>query len=125
MHKMGYEDVSEKGAHFMKLKTFISIFCLLVTLGFAAYLDSPYSFINKDVTYSADQPVMAQPVEVEPSSDIPVLEEKLEKIEKVDGYIVETYQEYEVYKDKDGNVIKSEPTGKIDTLQYWNDQEQH
>ncbi|WHY64613.1 hypothetical protein [Neobacillus sp. SuZ13] len=109
----------------MKLKTFISIFCLLVTLGFAAYLDSPYSFINKDVTYSADQPVMAQPVEVEPSSDIPVLEEKLEKIEKVDGYIVETYQEYEVYKDKDGNVIKSEPTGKIDTLQYWNDQEQH
>ncbi len=121
---MGYKDVSEKGAQFMKLKTFICICCLLVTLGFAAYLDSPYSFINKDYTYSADQPVMAQPVEVEPSSDVPVLEEKLEKIEKVDGYIVETYQEYEVYKDKDGNVLKSEPTGKIDTLQYWNDQEQ-
>lgn len=121
---MGYEDVSEKGAQFMKLKTFISICFLLVTLGFAAYLDSPYSFINKDYTYSADQPVMAQPVEVEPSSDIPVLEEKLEKTEKVDGYIVETYQEYEVYKDKDGNVLKSEPTGKIDTLQYWDDQEQ-
>ena len=108
----------------MKLKTFISICLLLVTLGFAAYLDSPYSFINKDYAYSADQPVMAQPVEVKPSSDVPVLEEKLEKIEKVDGYIVETYQEYEVYKDKDGNVLKSEPTGKTDTLQYWDDDQQ-
>ncbi|MBT2725116.1 MULTISPECIES: hypothetical protein [unclassified Bacillus (in: firmicutes)] len=108
----------------MKLKNFICICLLLVTLGFAAYLDSPYSIINKDYAYSADQPVMAQPVEVEPSNDIPVLEEKLEKIEKVDGYIVETYQEYEVYKDKDGNVLKSEPTGKTDTLQYWDDDQQ-
>lgn len=119
---MGYENVSEKGAQIMRLKTFLSVSFLLVTLGFAAYLDSPYSFINKDYAYSADQPVMAQPVDVEPSSDIPVLQEKLEKIERVDGYIVETYQEYEVYKDKDGNVLKSEPTGKIDTLQYWDNQ---
>jgi hypothetical protein len=123
MHKMGYEDVSKKGAQIMKLKTFTSMLFLLAALGFAAYLDSPYSFINIDHAYSTDQPVMAQPVEVEPSSDVPVLEEKLEKTEKVPGYIVETYQEYEVYKDKDGNVIKSEPTGKIETLQYWNDQQ--
>ena len=122
---MGYEDVSEKGALFMKLKTFVSICCLLVTLGFAAYLDSPYSFINKNYAYSTDQPVMVQPVDVEPSPDVPVLEEKLINTEKVDGYIVKTYEEYEVYKDKDGNVLKSEPTGKIDTLQYWDDQQQH
>lgn len=107
----------------MKLKTFTSMLFLLAAIGFAAYLDSPYSFINIDHAYSTDQPVLAQPVEVEPSSDVPVLEEKLEKIEKVAGYIVETYQEYEVYKDKDGNVIKSVPTGKIETLQYWNDQQ--
>jgi hypothetical protein len=107
----------------MKIKTFTSVLFLVAALGFAAYLDSPYSFINEDYAYSTDQPVMAQPVEVEPSSDIPVLEEKLEKVERVDGYIVETYQEYEVYKDKDGNVIKSEPTGKIETLQYWNNQQ--
>jgi hypothetical protein len=125
MHKMGYEDVSEKGAHFMKLKTFICICFLLVTLGFSAYLDSPYSFINKDYAYSSDQPVMVQPVEVVPSPDVPVLEEKLIKTEKVDGYIVETYEEYEIYKDKDGNVLKSEPTGKIDTLQYWDNLQQH
>jgi hypothetical protein len=107
----------------MKLKTFTCVFFLLVTLGFAAYLDSPYSFINKNYVYSADQHVMAQPVDVEPSSDVPVLEEKLVKTEKVDSYIVETYEEYEVYKDKDGKVLKSEPTGKTDTLQYWNYQQ--
>jgi Rieske Fe-S protein len=107
----------------MKLKKFIVVCFLITTLAFGAYLDSPYSFINKNYAYSADQPVIAQHVEVEPSSDIPVLEEKLEKTERVDGHIVETYQEYEVYKDKDGNVIKSEPTGKTETLQYWNDQQ--
>ena len=109
----------------MKRKTFINVCFLIAILGFAAYLDSPYSFLNKDYAYSADQPVMAQPVDVEVSEDIPVLEEKLEKREKVDGYILETYEEYEVYKDKDGNVVKSEPTGKTDTLKYWdyNDKE--
>ncbi|CAH2716010.1 hypothetical protein BACCIP111895_03194 [Neobacillus rhizosphaerae] len=103
----------------MKIKTFLSVFFLLVTLGFVAYLDSPYSFLNIKYAYTADQPVIAQPVNVEPSSDIPELEEKLEKRERVAGYIVETYEEYEVYKDKDGNVIKSEPSGKTDTLRYW------
>ncbi|MFJ7726270.1 hypothetical protein ACIQXV_08910 [Neobacillus sp. NPDC097160] len=103
----------------MKFKTVTSVTFLLVFLGFAAYLDSPYSFLNNKYAYTADQPVMAQSVEVEPSSDVPELEEKLEKTERVDGYIVETYEEYEVYKDKDGNVIKSEPTGKTDSIRYW------
>ncbi|MEO2076100.1 MAG: hypothetical protein ABGX20_12095 [Bacillus sp. (in: firmicutes)] len=103
----------------MKRKTFMNVCFLIAILGFAAYLDSPFSFLNKDYSYSADQPVMAQPVDVEPTEDTPVLEEKLEKREKVDGYILETYEEYEVYKDKDGNVVKSEPTGKTDTLKYW------
>lgn len=103
----------------MKIKTLTSVLILLLILGLVAYLESPYSILNKKYSYSADQPVMAQPVEVEPLSDIPVLEEKLEKRKKVNGYIVETYEEYEVYKDKDGNVLKSEPTGKTDTLKYW------
>lgn len=103
----------------MKRKTVTSVFLLLVMLGLAAYLDSPYSFLNKNYAYTTDQPVMAQPVEVEQSSDVPELEEKLVNTKRVDGYIVETYEEFEVYKDKDGNVIKSEPTGKTDSIRYW------
>jgi hypothetical protein len=97
----------------MKLKTFTNVLFLIIILAFVAYLDSPYSFLNKKYIYSADQPVMVQPVKGEPPSNVPFFEEKLEKSEKVAGYIVETYQEYEVYKDKDGNV------GKTDTLKYW------
>ncbi|MCM3665804.1 hypothetical protein M3204_15400 [Mesobacillus subterraneus] len=38
--------------------------------------------------------------------------------EEVDGYIVETYREYEVYKDKDGNILKQVPTSNFDYIRY-------
>lgn len=38
--------------------------------------------------------------------------------EEVDGYIVETYREYEVYKDKDGNILKQVPTSNFDYIKY-------
>ncbi|WML31362.1 hypothetical protein RCG24_05675 [Neobacillus sp. OS1-32] len=53
----------------MKLTTFISALGLLLTLGAAAYLDSPYSFLNINYTYTADQPVVAKPAAIQPSED--------------------------------------------------------
>ncbi len=103
----------------MKLTTFTSVLGLLLALGFVAYLDSPYSFLNKNYSYSADQPVLAQPVDIQPSDEEPELVEKLDKTEKVGDYIVETYQEYEVYKDQDGNITEEIPTSKTETLKYW------
>jgi hypothetical protein len=38
--------------------------------------------------------------------------------EEVDGYIVETFREYEVYKDKDGNILKQVPTSNYDYIKY-------
>jgi hypothetical protein len=103
----------------MKRKTLISVFFVVILLGFSAYLDSPYSFLNKDYAYSNDQPAAAIPAAVEPSTNVPETEERLVKRKKDDGYIIETYEEYEVYKDKDGHILKSEPTGQTDTLKYW------
>lgn len=104
----------------MPLKTFLSALFLFFILVFAAYLDSPYSVLNKNYSYTADQPIKVQPATAIPAEeDVPVMEERLEKREKVDGYIVETYEEYEVFKDKEGHILKSEPTGKTDTLKYW------
>lgn len=103
----------------MKTKTFTNGLFLLLILGFVAYLDSPYSFLNKNYAYSSDQHVIAQPAEVGSPTDIPVLEDKLEKTEHVEGYTVETYQEFEVYRDKDGNVTKKVPTSKTEILKYW------
>lgn len=38
--------------------------------------------------------------------------------EEVDGYIVETYREYEIYKDQYGNIIKQVPTSNFDYIKY-------
>ncbi|WML31363.1 hypothetical protein RCG24_05680 [Neobacillus sp. OS1-32] len=32
---------------------------------------------------------------------------------------METYQEYEIYKDKEGNIKEEIPTSRTDTLKYW------
>jgi len=102
-----------------KTKTFTFAILLLITLGLVAYLDSPYSIINKNYSYTAKQPIIAKPANATPDEDQPEVVEKLEKKEKVDGYIVETYEEYEIVRDKNGKIKKSEPTGKEDTLKYW------
>jgi hypothetical protein len=103
----------------MKSKTFRNGLFLFLTLGLVAYLDSPFSFLNINYAYMADQPVIATLAKVDPPQDVPVMEEKLEKSEKVDGYIVETYQEFEVYRDQFGKVTKRVPTSKTETLKYW------
>ncbi|MGF2616199.1 hypothetical protein FZC84_00285 [Rossellomorea vietnamensis] len=35
-----------------------------------------------------------------------------------DGYIVEIYREYEIYRDVDGNVIKEVPTSNFEYMRY-------
>lgn len=47
-----------------------------------------------------------------------VLELKLEKTELMDGYIVESYREYEVYRNEAGTVLKSVPTDHYEYLKY-------
>ncbi|MCH6265482.1 MULTISPECIES: hypothetical protein [Neobacillus] len=103
----------------MKIKTYLTACGLLITIGLGAYLDSPYSFINKKLSYTADQPVHAVQASVEPPEDMPEMVEKLVKREKKDGYILETYQEYEVYKDEDGNISEEVPTSKTEILKYY------
>lgn len=66
----------------MKRKTFICGLFALILLGFSAYLDSPYSFLNKNYAYSNDQPAAAISATAEPSTDVPETKEKLVKREK-------------------------------------------
>jgi hypothetical protein len=103
----------------MKSKNLFFGISLLLTLGLLAYLQSPFSMLNKDLVYVADQPAAVEPVGVEPEDEGPELVEKLVKRKKEDGYIVETYQEYEIYKDEKGNVTEEVPTSKVETLRYY------
>ena len=43
-----------------------------------------------------------------------------EERKEVDDFIVETYREYEIYEDEDGNIIKKVPTSNYDHLKYKN-----
>jgi hypothetical protein len=101
------------------MKKFLMIFFLIIILGITAYLDSPYSFINNHYSYLASQPVIAKPLEKPKSEESPVIEKVLESTEKEAGYIIETYREYEVYKNKNGEIIKKKPTSTLDILKFW------
>lgn len=50
--------------------------------------------------------------------NIPSLEMHLVSQEEVNGYIIETYQEYEVYKDQNGELMKEVPTANYDYMRY-------
>ncbi|MFC3885685.1 hypothetical protein ACFOU2_20295 [Bacillus songklensis] len=60
-----------------------------------------------------EQPIQTQNFE---------LEEKLVDKEEVDGYVVETYREYEIYKDQKGNIKKVIPTSNYNYLRYKKDE---
>ncbi|MGV3464570.1 MAG: hypothetical protein ACO1OT_04675 [Heyndrickxia sp.] len=97
-----------------KTAFFVILFCLVLV----AYLNT---ISNRDL----DQITMDVPA----LSDIktanvttPTLEERLVGTEEVDGYTVETYQEFEIYKDKDGNIQKVVPTTNFNYVKYKSDE---
>jgi hypothetical protein len=64
---------------------------------------------NSDVENDEEEAVLAS------------LELKLEKTELVDGYIIETFREYEIYHNEAGEVVKSVPTDHYEYLKYLDD----
>lgn len=93
---------------------------ILALLAFAAYVESPYSDINKNYVYYYSNQVSNESVTALAQKDItiPILEMRLVHTEEMDGYTIETYQEFEIYEDENGNVIKSIPTSHLDYLKY-------
>ncbi|WP_409300767.1 hypothetical protein [Peribacillus sp. SCS-155] len=69
---------------------------------------------------SIEEPVAANTKAEEDkiSGILPELEQILEDKEQVDGYTVEVYREYEVYRNKNGDVLKSVPTENLSFLRY-------
>lgn len=50
-------------------------------------------------------------------SDFEYVHEK-EKDKEVDGYIIETYREYEVQRSEDGKILKQVPTSNFEYIRY-------
>jgi hypothetical protein len=66
------------------------------------------SFFEEEYTQNADDTLLI------PANLKYIFEEKNE----VDGYIIETYREHEIYTDENGSVIKQVPTSNFEYLKY-------
>lgn len=108
----------------IRLSTIITASFFLLLLGATAYLDSFY-LKNKDVsTFSISSPTDESDDEAtikQTSESVvqpPILEYKLVDTDEVDGYIIEIYREFEIYKDQNGKILESIPTSNYNYLRY-------
>lgn len=103
----------------MKNKRMI-VFVVVLLLAFIAYIQTPTASINKDqvLFYSANTEDAEVSSSLEELYGTPILEYKLEDTKEEDGFLIETYREYEIYKDKNGEVVKTVATDHTQFLQY-------
>ncbi|CEG27368.1 hypothetical protein [Bacillus sp. B-jedd] len=102
----------------MELGKKLSLFGLAVAITTTAYLDSPFSIMNKNysnVTVGARQ---ASVMFEKSAPNLVEYEMKLADKQKRNGYIIETYREYEVKRDQEGKIIDSKPTSKVEEIKY-------
>lgn len=93
---------------------------VIVLLAFIAYIETPTASINKNqvLFYSPtneDQEVSSNTDEI---FGAPELEYKLEETKEEDGFIVEVYREYEIYKNRQGDIVKTVATDNTEFIHY-------
>jgi hypothetical protein len=98
----------------------ISFILVIVLLAFIAYIETPTASINKNqvLFYSPtneDQEVSSNTDEI---FGAPELEYKLEETKEEDGFIVEVYREYEIYKNRQGDIVKTVATDNTEFIHY-------
>ncbi|MGE8206394.1 hypothetical protein ACQKP0_17945 [Heyndrickxia sp. NPDC080065] len=99
-----------------KKKSLAAIF-IICTLIFLAYLNGKTENDLSNVHTSI--PVFNDEQEETTEEGVnPIFEYKFIDSKKEDGYVIETYREYEVYKDRNGTVIKTIPTKNYNYLKY-------
>ncbi|XQY92641.1 hypothetical protein ACNRWW_04255 [Metabacillus sp. HB246100] len=103
------------------MKRFAPLF-LVLTIMVIGFFDSPSFFKQEDSITSLPIPEEAVTstsiTEDEQSLELPELETKLVDVKEEDGYTLEVYQVFEVYKDEQGKVIESIPTSQFEYLKY-------
>ncbi|MGV2941437.1 hypothetical protein AB5I83_17675 [Mesobacillus sp. LC4] len=105
------------------MKRMIALSCLLLLCVYLVYNTPQISKKNTEV----------ETVETGATKDVEQNEEILDAIlpefeyvhekdkdKEVDGYIVETYREYEVHRDQNGTILKQIPTSNYEYVRYKN-----
>lgn len=104
------------------MKKFTPFILVAVAIAIIGYFDSP-KFAEKEQVISTfpipeEETTSATSAEESEIKGIPELESRLVDMYQEDGYSIEVYQEYEVYKDEQGNVIERVPTENYNYLRY-------
>ncbi|WP_028782452.1 hypothetical protein [Thalassobacillus devorans] len=104
------------------MKNPISVLAVVVILLFAAFLETPAMNIS-GVTFAPSENAeetseVSSQTQENDAAAYTSLESVLVESKEVDGYLVETYQEIEIYKDQQGNIIKRIPTSNYDYIKY-------
>ena len=107
------------------MKKITPLLILAATIAIIGYLDSPL-FADREQAITSLPIPTEETTSANASNDqsnqeaeqTPLLENKLVDITEDDGYIVEVYREYEVYKDADGNILERKPTENYQYLRY-------
>ncbi|MHC0038259.1 hypothetical protein [Pseudoneobacillus sp. C159] len=115
------------------MNKFLSLVGVLLCLGLAFYYDSSTASLTNEfrasILYTPEEMEtvsMQDEVRIEEETDetdqtegiIPTFEYLLEKTEELDGYVVETYREYEFYRNDNGQLLKKIPTKHLDFIRY-------
>jgi len=105
---------------------FIGAFILFI-LGVMAFLDTAQveheevgSFLTSYTkSYDIEETAVDEENEKTDTNLLPsILEDRLVNTEIVDGYLVEEYREYEIYKNKEGVIVKTVPTSNYNYIRY-------
>ena len=123
------------------MKKLLPILGIIVTMVVLIYLESPYSLINKDyveMTSIPNEVLQAEATAVETEAVMSDTEtdegeskdfltnytlEMIFEERMIEGdYVIEEYREYEVSRDKNGEIIKSVPTSNYDYIRYYTEQ---
>jgi hypothetical protein len=123
------------------VKKLLPILGIIVTMVILIYLESPYSLINKDyveVTSIPNEVLQAEATAVKTEAVMSDTEtdegeskdfltnytlEMIFEERMIEGdYVIEEYREYEVSRDKNGEIIKSVPTSNYDYIRYYTEQ---
>ena len=109
-----------------KYNFFLIAFLLILFIVASSFDFSSRKLLEEKTSLTALEPD-STPVAAEPTTQNKFiqsknfkLEEELVNREEVDDYIVETYREYEVYTDSQGNVKERIPTSNYSYIRYQN-----
>ncbi|MFS0861898.1 hypothetical protein [Fredinandcohnia sp. 179-A 10B2 NHS] len=106
------------------MEKFVALLGLLFIIFVIGVIESDDVIHYKNAIVVSDLPANEEvnaPVEEDEALEglIPTLEMELVDKEVIAGNTVETYREYEVYRNEDDEVIKKVPTDNYEYLEYW------